>query len=155
MSTAENKLDFFEVGDKSALVCAGLEVSEAVRTTLRELGFKFHTADTADLAIERTRYNPYDIIIVQDTFAGSSRKSNPVLNYLSPLPMGQRRNSMIVLIGTDLTTLDAMEAFAESVQLVVNTIDLPNFTAVLKKSWAEFESTYRVYRQTFAVIGEK
>jgi hypothetical protein len=155
MSSAENKLDFFEVGDKTSLICAELDVSEVVRTTLRELGFKFHTADTSDLAIELTRYNPYDIIIVQENFAGSSLKSNPVLSYLSPLSMTQRRYSMIVLIGTEFKTLDAMQAFGQSVQLVVNVSDLPNFTAILKKSWAEFTSMYRIYKEVFATVGEK
>src|SRR3954468_11879712 len=120
MSSTENKMDFFEIGDKTSLICVEPEISEAVRTTVRELGFKFHAVDTSDLAIERARYNPYDIIIVQDNFGGASLKTNQVLNYFSPLPMAQRRYSMLVLIGTEFKTLDAMQSFAHSVQLVMN-----------------------------------
>src|SRR5689334_16055579 len=105
------KMDFFEVGDRTSLVCTDAAVSEIVRATLRELDFKFHTADNAEVAIERIRYTPYDIIILQEDFAGGNLKANPVLNYLSLLAMGQRRFSMIVLVGASFKTLDAMQAF--------------------------------------------
>jgi hypothetical protein len=148
-------MDFFEVGDKTSLTCTDNNVGEVVRSTLRELGFKFHTAENSDLAIERTRYNSYDIIVLQENFAGSTMKSNVVLTYLSALSMSQRRTSMVVLIGSGFKTLDAMQAFGHSVQLVVNASDLPNFTAILKKSWAEFQAMYKVYKDVFASVGEK
>ena len=152
---SENKMDFFEIGDKTSLICVEPEISETVRTTLRELNFKFHAVDTSDLAIERSRYYQYDIVVIQDKFAGAALKTNQVLNYFAPLPMAQRRYSMLVLIGSDFKTLDAMEAFAYSVQLVMNIGDLPNFTAILKKSWAEFELMYKIYKDVFASLGEK
>jgi len=155
MSSSESKMDFFEVGDKTSLICTDPTVGETVRASLRELGFKFHTAETSEIAIERTRYNQYDIIIIQENFAGSSLKSNAVLSYLASLPMASRRNSMVVLIGSSLKTLDAMQAFAYSVQLVTNTTDLPNFTAILKKSWAEFQSLYKVFKDVLASLSEK
>src|SRR5690242_16971199 len=106
MSSSETKMDFFEVGDKTSLVCTDPNVGEIVRATLREIGFKFHTAETSEMAIERTRYNPYDIVIIQDNFAGNTLRSNAVLNYFAPLAMAQRRYSMLVLIGSELKTLD-------------------------------------------------
>ena len=155
MSTSESKMDFFEIGDKTALVCADSNVGDAVRGSLRDLGFKFHTAEAAEMAIERMRYTQYDIIAIQETFAGASLKSNAVLNYLAPQPMSQRRNSMVLLIGSTFKTLDAMQAFGQSVNLVVNNVDLPNFTAILKKSVAEFGILYKVYNEVFASLGEK
>ncbi|PYS50125.1 MAG: hypothetical protein DMG13_21845 [Acidobacteria bacterium] len=154
MSSAE-KMDFFEVGDRTSLVCADPHTTEAVRVTLRELGIKFHTAETPELALERMRYTNYDCIITHENFAGSSLKSNVVLTYLTALPMGQRRNSFVCLIGTSFKTLDAMQAFAQSVHLVLNPADLPNLTAILKKGLAEFELLYRAYRETLIGLGEK
>lgn len=148
-------MDFFEIGDKTSLICADATVGEVVRTTLRELAFKIHGAETSDVAIERMRYNTYDIIVLQDNFAGSTLKSNVVLTSLSSMAMSQRRTSMVVLIGSGFKTLDAMQAFGQSVQLVVNTMDLPNLTAILKKSWAEFQSLYKIYKDVFASVGEK
>jgi len=152
--SASPRMDFFEVGDRTSLVCADATVGEIVRATLRELDFKFHSADNAEIAIERIRYTAYDIILVQDDFGGTNLKSNSVLNYLSSLGMAQRRFSMVVLIGPNFKTLDAMQAFAHSVQLVVNTADLANFTAILKKSWAEFDVLYRVYKSVTVAMRE-
>src|SRR5881296_4119208 len=111
--SSQDKMDFFELGDKTSLICADPNTTEVVKTTLRELGFKFHTADTPELAVERMRYTNYDCIVTHENFAGGSLKSNAVLNYLTPLPMSQRRNSFLCLIGASFKTLDAMQAFAQ------------------------------------------
>ena len=154
MSTQE-KMDFFEIGDKTSLICADPNTDEVVKITLRELGFKFHIAETPELAIERIRYTNYDCIIIHENFAGSSIRSNPVLNYLAPLPMAQRRYSFVCLVGPSLKTLDALQAFTQSVHLTLNPIDLPNLGPILKKSLAEFEQLYRAYKETLATLGEK
>jgi hypothetical protein len=48
-----------------------------------------------------------------------------------------------------------MQAFAQSVHLVLNPADLPNLAAILKKSLAEFELLYRAYKESLAAMGEK
>jgi hypothetical protein len=154
MSTQE-KIDFFELGDKTSLICADPNTTDVAKTTLKELGYKFHTAETPELAVERMRYTNYDCIVVHENFAGNSLRSNPVLNYLVPLPMSHRRYSFICLVGPSFKTLDAMQAFTESVHLVLNPIDLPNFGPILKKGLAEFDALYRVYKETLAAIGER
>ena len=153
--SSQDKMDFFELGDKTSLICADPNTTEVVKTTLRELGFKFHTAETPELAVERMRYTNYDCIVVHENFAGSSLRSNPVLNYLSPLPMAQRRYSFVCLMGPTFKTLDAMQAFAHSVQLTLNPVDLPNLGPILKKGLTEFELLYRAYKDIFATLGEK
>lgn len=153
--SSQEKMDFFEVGDKTSLVCADPNTTEIAKTTLRELGFKYHTAETPELAIERMRYTSYDCVIIQENFAGSSLRSNAVLNYLAPLPMAQRRDSFVCLVGPSFKTLDAMQAFGTSVHLVLSPTDLPNLGPILKKGLAEFEQLYRAYKDTFAAMGEK
>jgi hypothetical protein len=153
--SSQEKMDFFEVGDKTSLICGDPNTTDAAKATLRELGYKLHIAETPELAIERIRYTIYDCIIVQENFAGSSLRSNPVLNYLLPLPMAQRRYWFVCLVGPSFKTLDAMQAFAQSVHLVLNPADLPNLTAILKRGLADFELLYRAHRDTLAAIGEK
>ena len=153
--SSQEKTDFFELGDKTSLICGDSSTTEAARATLRELGYKFHIAETPELAIERMRYTNYDCIIVQENFAGGSLRSNAVLNYLIPLPMAHRRYWFVCLVGPSFKTLDAMQAFAQSVHLVLNPADLPNLTAILKKGLAEFELLYRAYKDTLAALGEK
>src|SRR5256885_16002078 len=153
--SSQEKMDFFELGDKTALICADPTTTEASKATLRELGFKFHTAETPELAIERIRYTNYDCTLLHENFAGSSLRSNAVLNFLATLPMAQRRYWFVCLVGPSFKTLDAMQAFAQSVHLVLNPADLPNLTAILKKGLAEFELLYRAYKESLAAMGEK
>jgi hypothetical protein len=78
-----------------------------------------------------------------------------VLNYLGPLPMAQRRYSFVCLVGASFKTLDAMQAFAQSVHLVLNPADLPNLGPILKKGLAEFELLYRAYKDSVDTLGER
>ncbi len=100
---SSERADFFELGDKTSLICADAHTAEAVKATLRELGFKFHLAETSEMAIERLRYTNYDCIVVHENFAGSLVRSNFVLNYLAALPMAQRRYSFVCLVGPSWT----------------------------------------------------
>jgi hypothetical protein len=149
------KMDFFELGDKTSIVCADAVTTETVRATLRDLGYKSHAVESPEMAVERLRYTAYDVIAVQENFAGSSLLTNPVLAYLAPLPMAQRRNSFVVLIGPSFKTLDAMQAFTQSVHVVVNPMDLLNLAAILKKSIAEFELQYKVFKDSMASQGQR
>ena len=97
----------------------------------------------------------YDCIIIHENFAGSSLRTNAVLTFLSALPMAQRRYWFVCLVGPSFKTLDALQAFAQSVHLVLNPADLSNLTAILKKSLAEFELLYRAYKESLAAMGEK
>lgn len=145
MSASETP-DFFELGDKTSLVCCDPGTVGAAQTALRDLGFKVHTAETAEHAVDRMHYTSYDCIIVHEHFGGSLT-SNPVLHYLKPLPMAQRRHWFVCLIGPSCTTLDAMQAFGQSVHCVVNPDDLPKLGPILKKGLAEFELLYRVHTE--------
>ena len=152
---SQDKMDFFELGDNTSLICGDSSTTETAKETLRELGFKFHTAETPELAIERMRYTNYDCIILHENFAGSSLRSNAVLNFLAALPMSHRRYWFVCLVGPSFKTLDAMQAFAQSVHLVMNPVDLPNLTAILKKSLVENELLYRAYKDILTTMGEK
>lgn len=146
MSKPDFSEDFFELGDKTSLLCADAHIMETVREALKDLGFKIHTAGDDDTALERLRYTQYNCIVIQENFEGKPLSSNGVLNYLAPLPMIQRRSSFICLVGESFKTLDAMQAFAQSVHVVVHPSDLVNLTAILKKGLAEFDMMYRMYR---------
>jgi hypothetical protein len=154
MSTTEfSRMDFFELGDKTSLVCTDPSTTETVRATLKAMGYKSHKVETSEMAIERMRYTAYDVVMVQDTFAGGSLRTNALLSYLATLPMPQRRSSFVCLIGESFKTLDAMQAFVQSVHVVVNPIDLPNLAAILRKSIAEFDLLYKVYRDAVEAQG--
>lgn len=153
--SSTDRMDFFEVGDKTSLICADPATTEAAKNTLGELGYKYHSAEAPELAIDRLRYTRYDVIILHENFAGSSLRSNAVLNYLASLPMSQRRHSFVCLVGPSFKTLDAMQAFAQSVHLVIHPTDLVNLSAILRKGLDEVESLYLTYRETMSALGER
>jgi ActR/RegA family two-component response regulator len=146
--------EIVEVGDKTALICDDGPGTESLKSTLEQEGFKCHMAETPERAIERMKYTSYDVITIDQNFGGSTLEMNSVLMYLAPLPMAQRRNSFVVLIGDGFRTLDAMQAYARSVHLVVNPSDLSNMGAILKKCLADFETFYRMYRSVLAETEE-
>jgi hypothetical protein len=146
MSTNISAMGFFEVGDKTSLICADTETTQFVKESLRDLGFKYQIAETPETAVDRIRYTGFDCIVIQETFGGFTLESNPVLDYFRPLPMLTRRDVFACLIGPSMKTLDAMQAFSQSVHLAVHPLDLPNLTAILKKALGEFEMLYRCYR---------
>src|SRR5215813_6243759 len=100
MNTENSRMDFFEIGDKTSLICADPATSEVVVTALKSLGFKIHTAETSETAIERIRYTQYDCIVIHEDFAGNSLASNAVIQSLALLPMGLRRFSFVSVIGS-------------------------------------------------------
>ena len=155
MSKTELNQDFFELGDRTSIICADPGTTESVRGCLKELGFKIHFADSEDGALDRIRYTQYNCIVIHENFGGSILQTNAVIQYLAPLPMNMRRASFICLIGDSFNTLDAMQAFAQSVHVVVNPSDLPNLTAILKKGLSEFDIAYRVFRISMDSQGER
>ena len=152
MSTEQDV--FLEVGDKTALICDDGATGTALKDTLESFNFKCHGAETSDRAIEQMTYSNYDVIGLTETFSGATLKTNTVLRYLSMLPMEQRRKSYVFLIGNSFRTLDAMQAYAQSVHLVVNPSDLPNLSAILKRGLADFDLFYTTYKTARAEAGE-
>ena len=152
MSTDQS--DIVEVGEKLALICDDGPQTDTLKSTAEELGFKAHTAETSERGIERMKYAGYDLIIVTEGFSGSTLESNGVLRYLAPLPMAQRRDWYVVLIGESFRTLDAMQAYSQSVHLVVNPQDVSNLGAILRKGLADFQMFYRVYKSVLVETGE-
>jgi hypothetical protein len=138
--------DIIELGDKAALICEDGSSLDVLKGTLEELGFKCHTAPTSERAIERTRHTSYDVIVIGETFGGATLETNGMLRYLALLPMAQRRYGFVCLVGNAFRTLDAMQAYAQSVHLVVHSTDLPNLGPILRKGLADFERFYQVYR---------
>ena len=54
--------------------------------------------------------------VIDESFGGSLE--NPTLQALQNMPMPQRRHAIILLLGGSVETLNAMQAFQHSVQVV-------------------------------------
>jgi CheY-like chemotaxis protein len=145
---------FLDVGDRGAVICDDSDSASWLREILESIEFKCHVAGTAEESIERIAQTSYDLIAVNEALGGATRKTNSVLLHLAMLPMTQRRNAYTILIGESFRTMDAMQAFGNSVHLVVNPADIGNIAPILKRGLADFDRLYSTYNSVLKEAGE-
>jgi hypothetical protein len=141
------EFDFVGPNDLPALLAiSNPQALAAIKDTLVEMGYKVHVVET-HLQFE-TRYNQinYQVVVMEDTFAGNPMEPNPSLQLLQELPMAQRRYANIFLIGGAFETLNTLQAFSHSVHCVVNYSEIPMIGQLIQKTIAEnnlFLNTFR------------
>ncbi len=151
----EAKSFFFGEEIKTALTCDDVSKNqEMIQAVLDELGYYVHVAATPDNALDKMRYNRYDLIIINEAFGGCNSSNNPVLNYIQPMPMSTRRNLFCVLIGDNYRTMDNMAAFSQSVNLTVSSEDVPNIKKILSNAIADNDKFYKVFKETLKETGK-
>ena len=138
------------------LVCENApERQSIIRAALEQLGYTMLPAATAEEAGERLRRTPFEIVIVDERFESSGVLDNAVLQMLNTMPIGQRRQVFVVLLGRDFKTFDNMMAFVRSVNVVVNLNDLPHLPAIIRKGLEDNNEFYRVFREMLAEVGRR
>jgi hypothetical protein len=122
------------------------QLGDIVKSTLIDMDYKVHLVDRPVLF--ETRYNQinYEVVFIEETFAGSDPVSNAALTFVQNLPMSLRRHATIFLIGAGYETLNSMQAFALSVHCVINLAELSMLAELVQKTVAEndlFLGTFR------------
>jgi CheY-like chemotaxis protein len=141
-------------GQSAALLCINREESRGeLKGMLEGLGYVVDIPATSDLAFERLRFNQYHVILLDDDFGGKS--ANPVAGYLAGLNMNSRRDIFVVLIGPHFKTADHLQAFIESVNLVLHPNDLPQLAAFLARGLRDHERFYKVFTECLIEAGKK
>ena len=141
------EFDFVGPNDLPALLALSHPPAlAAVKSTLVEKGYKVHVVET-HLQFE-TRYNQinYQVVVLEDSFAGNPMEENPSLQFLQNLPMAQRRYASLFLLGGAFETLNTLQAFSQSVHCVVNYSEIPMIGQLIQKTIAEnnlFLNTFR------------
>jgi hypothetical protein len=121
-------------------------VAATVKTALTGLGYKAHVVDNYEVFDFRYNQSNYQIVVIEETFAGSDSLENPTLRLMQNLSMGLRRHSVVFLLGASMETLNTMQAFAQSVHCVINYSELPMFAELAQKTLAENEMFLAPYR---------
>jgi CheY-like chemotaxis protein len=147
-------VDSFEA--RLALVCEDAPERQAViRAALEQVGFTMLAVKNADEAIERMRRDVYELVVINEQYQGATPLDHPVLASLRMMPIAHRRWMFVVLVGREFKTFDNAMAFARSVNVVVNSNDLPHFPAILKKGITDHVEFYRAFRQVLTEVGRK
>lgn len=137
------RLDIFEPGDRTAIVCIDVpEMQRIVVEQLTELGYKLHTGFSTDDIILKLRAQNYDLIIIAENFGASTVDTNPLLLEAVNAPASQRQKQFLVVVGASFTTNDEMQAFKQSVDLVVSLEDFVHLRPLLRRGVSRAQEFY-------------
>src|SRR3989338_5848419 len=149
----EVSLDFTEEGQRTALICDDKN-KDAIKSILNELDYKVSIASSSEDAIDRIKFTLYDIILLNEEFDNATPENNAVLKHIQPMPMTTRRKIFFALLGKNFRTFDNMMSFVKSANLVINTKDLPNLKNIIKKSAADNDKFYKVFKESLRDAGK-
>ena len=150
------EFDIIGPQDRPALLAiSNPPLADFVKTALTAMNYKVHVVDRPLLF--ETRYNQinYQIVFIEESFAGSDPLENAALNFIQTLPMNQRRHATFFLIGTGYETLNTMQAFALSVHCVINIEELSMLSELVQKTVAENDLFLGTYREAQRHVYQK
>ncbi len=139
---------FVDLGDNTALVCVDhQQYQKIVVPQLIDLNYKVHLGLFEEDVILKLNSYSYNVIVVYESFKESTLETNPILREIRRQPDAQRREHFVVLLSHRLATNDAMAAFVQSVDHVVNIADLANFMPVLRRGVAQHRELYQAFNE--------
>ncbi|MDQ6656295.1 MAG: hypothetical protein M3Y80_10835 [Verrucomicrobiota bacterium] len=150
-----NELDssFFDGGDQTALVCIDhQQYQKLVVPQLIDMAYKVHLGLFEEDVLVKLKTYSYSVVFVFENFKGATAQTNPILQYLVKLGGAQRRDHFVVLLSQRFATNDAMSAFVQSVDLIVNVSDLANLKPVLRRGVTQYRELYHSFRETLKTV---
>ncbi len=143
---------FFDLGDNTALVCVDhQQYQKMVVPQLIDMTYKVHLGLFEEDVVLKLKTYSYNVVVVYENFKGSTPQNNPVLHELIKRPGAERREHFVVLLSHRFATNDAMSAFVQSVDQIVNIADLANFKPVLRRGVAQYRELYSSFNETLKV----
>lgn len=152
---AEKPFDFLEEEGFTAMVCENdPESVQRIREVLDIMEYSITVPESTRDALRKMKYHVYDLILVNETFDGSSPNANGILIYLERLNMSIRRNIFVGLITKHYNTRDNMAAFLKSVNITINEKDVTHIDRILKSAINENELFFTVLRESMKKLGK-
>jgi hypothetical protein len=149
------EFDFIGPNDKPAMVLLSTpEWLEIAKRALAELGYKVHAPPTHAEFAQRFGQIQYQVVITELLFAAATVAENISLLTLQQMPMASRRHATVILIGREFQSLNAMQAFQQSVHAVVNPRELASLGQIVQQAVAENDLRLGVLRDTHLRIAQ-
>jgi hypothetical protein len=150
---SELDTSFFDTGDNTALVCIDhQQYQKLVVPQLIDMTYKVHLGLFEEDVLLKLQTYSYNVVIVYENFKGSTAQSNPILKHLTKYSGTQRRQHFVVLLSHRFPTNDAMSAFVQSVDQIVNISDLANLKPVLRRGVAQHRELYHAFHETMKAV---
>jgi len=151
METPESS--FFDLGDNTALVCVDhQQYQKMVVPQLIDMTYKVHLGLFEEDVILKLQTYSYNVVVVYENFKGSTLENNPILRELVRRPESERRGYFVILLSHNLPTNDAMSAFVQSVDQIVNVADVANFKPVVRRGVAQHRELYSAFNETLKAV---
>jgi CheY-like chemotaxis protein len=148
--------DTWDLNQRLAFVCIDdADRRTAVSSALGALGYRAEQGGKPDDVLERLRRQTYEVIVIDESFQGSTAEDHPVLRHLQWLPMTVRRYMFVTLLAPGVKTFDNLLAFSKSVNLIVNYADVAQIQPILQRGIADNDEFYRVFRQVLQEVGKR
>jgi hypothetical protein len=149
----DDELVIYEEGDQIALLLD--ETNQSVWTqALENRDHKIQYAKSPEHAVHKMKFTHFHFIALHENYGNIGLNDNPVYKTLIEMPMVTRRNIFVALMGKNFKSLNNMQAFQKSVNVVINEKDLGKLEDVLKKSISENEIFYKVFKETLHSMGK-
>jgi hypothetical protein len=138
--------NFVDLGDNTALVCVDhQQYQKIVVPQLIDMTYKVHLGlFEEDVSLKLKTYN-YDVVMIYENFKGATLQNNPLLREMSKRRDARRREHFVILLSHKFATNDAMSAFVQSVDQVINIADLANLKPVLRRAVAQHRDLYHSF----------
>lgn len=146
-------LEIYDEDDKVALVLDHQHEDTWINT-LSDLGYKLQSAKSPEHAVHKMKFTEFDLVALNDEYGTDDLNENAAYQYLITLPMSQRRKIFVVLAGKKLKSANNMEAYAYSVNAVINTNDFEKLNILLKKSINDNDMFYKIFKETLKAQGK-
>lgn len=144
---------FFDVDDNTALVCVDhQQYQKLIVPQLIDMTYKVHLGLYEDDVLLKLKTYVYNVVIIYENFKSSTLQTNPILREMIQRPGHVRREHFVVLLSHRYATNDAMSAFVQSVDQIINIADLANLKPVLRRGVAQFREMYHPFQETFKAV---
>ncbi len=152
---ADKPFDFVDEEGKTALICeSDPSIREKISADIKLLGYMITEAATAKDALKSMRFHNYEVVVMNECFDATAPDENTVLRYLESLSMTVRRDMFVALVTERFRSMDNMAAFNKSVNLVINTKNIDDARAIIKRGISENTAFYRVFRESMQKAGK-
>ena len=149
----DGNLVIYDENDQIALVLD--DINKDVWTkALEEKNFKIQYARSPEYAVHKMKFTHFHFVALNENFGNVALDESPIYQTVIEMPMVTRRNIFFALVGTNFKSLNNMQAYQKSANVVINEKDLDKLGDILKKSISENEIFYKVYKETLNAMGK-
>jgi hypothetical protein len=144
----EQDSSFFDLGDNTALVCVDhQQYQKIVVPQLIDMTYKVHLGLFEEDVLLKLKTYSYDVVVIYENFKNTKLETNPILREMVKRSGPERREHFVVLLSHRFATNDAMSAFVQSVDLIINISDLASFTPVLRRGTTQHRELYHSFHE--------